>query len=88
MPSASREEYRELEVEEIREHYAGREMAGADMRFHFLDLTNTASVRWFHEAGRLYLLLWQAEDREYNAHAPVFEAMTVSLLRNLAAEVQ
>jgi hypothetical protein len=85
--AALREEYRELEIEEIHGPYARREMAGCDMAFHFLDLTSTASVRWFREPGGLYLLVWQAEDREYDALAPVFEAMAVSLLQNLGREV-
>lgn len=83
--AAMREEYPELEVEEVCVPYAGREMHGCDMRFHYLDLTNTASVRWFRERARLYLLMWQAEDREYDALSEVFEAMTVSLLRGLTA---
>ena len=77
------EEYRELEVEEICEEYAGRKMAGCDIHFQYLDLTSTASVRWFVQEGRVYLLMWQAEDREYDALSPVFEAMTVSLLQGL-----
>ena len=81
--TAMQEEYRELELEEASESYAGREMAGCDMRFQFLDLTNTASIRWFREADGLYLVMWQAEDREYDAHSPVFEAMTISLIQGL-----
>ena len=78
-----REEYRELETEEVCESYAGREMAGCDMRFQYLDLTSTASIRWFREAEGLYLVMWQAEDCEYDAHSPVFEAMTFSLVQGL-----
>jgi hypothetical protein len=83
--SAMQEEYTELEVEEVCGAYAGREMAGCDMRFHYLDLTNTASLRWFREPGGLYLLMWQAEDVEYDALTPVFGAMAVSLIRGLAS---
>lgn len=85
--AALREEYPEVEVEETRGLYAGREMDGCDMRFHYLDLTNTASVRWFREGGSVYVLVWQAEDREYDSLWPVFEAMTVSLLQNLTVEI-
>ena len=82
---ALREEYQEVEIEDIRGDYASREMAGCDVRFHYLDLTNTASIRWLREPGSLYLLVWQAEDREYDALSLVFEAMTVSLLQGLSA---
>lgn len=84
--AAMREEYPEIEVENVLEPYAGREMGGCDMRFHYLDLTNTASVRWFREQNRVYVLVWQAEDREYDALSPVFEAMTVSLLQGLSVK--
>jgi hypothetical protein len=81
--AAMQDEYRELETEEVSETYAGREMAGCDMRFQYLDLTNTASIRWFRQMDSLYVIMWQAEDGEYDAQSPVFEAMTFSLLQGL-----
>jgi hypothetical protein len=80
---ALRQEYNELEIEEFCESYAGRAMAGCDVHFQYLDLTNTASIRWFREQEEIYVLVWQAEDREYDQHSLVFEAMAVSLLQNL-----
>jgi hypothetical protein len=75
-----RQEYEDLEVEPARETVAGRDVAGYDLNFFYLDLTNTAQVRSLRNDRAVYVIFWQAEDRELAAIGRVFEAMTTSLL--------
>ncbi|MBN2578655.1 MAG: hypothetical protein JXB10_06655 [Pirellulales bacterium] len=77
-------EYEGLEVEEIQEHVAGQELSGYDLNFFFLDLTNTAHIRWTRCNDAVYAIFCQAEDREYEQIARVFQAMTVSLLTEIS----
>jgi len=77
---AMRQEYDELDVEEVKERVAGRELVGCDMNFYCLDLTNTALLRVFQTTEATYLVLCQADDREFATIEPVFQAMTRSLL--------
>lgn len=85
--AALREQYPDMETELGDENGAsveGQEMLAYDVRFIYLDLTNTCWLRGFVVAGVTYLLLCQAEDREFDKISPVFHAMLISLLRNLA----
>ena len=77
---AMRQEYDELDVEEVKEMLVGHELVGCDMNFYCLDLTNTALLRSFQTAEATYLVLCQADDREFTEVSPVFRAMTQSLL--------
>ena len=80
---ALREEYEDLEVEPANETVGSRQLQGVDVYFYCLDLTNTASLRGFRGHNASYLLLYQAEDREFDAMRAVFQAMTISLLREM-----
>ena len=80
---AMRQEYAEIETEEIREAWAGREMIGYDLNFYCLDLTNTAQVRCLRTERTTYTIFCQAEDREYQQVQTVFQAITTSLLSGL-----
>jgi hypothetical protein len=77
-------EYRDLDSERADEVVAGRTLAGLDMNFYCLDLTNTAQVRTLATPGAVWLLFCQAEDREWDRIAPVFAAMTTSFVRGLS----
>ena len=72
--------YDDLDCEPVEETIAGQETVGFDVKFYCLDLTNSAQIRAIHRDGRSYLILCQAEDREFDQIAPVFRAMTTSLL--------
>jgi hypothetical protein len=74
-----RQEYDELDAEAVEETVGGREMVGWDMNFYCLDLTNTAHVRGFQTPQASYLILCQADDREFDEVAGIFRAMTQSL---------
>ena len=78
-----RKEYEGLEAEPINETIAGHELIGFNLNFFYLDLTNTAGIRSLRAEGTTYTIFFQAEDHEYGEIGLVFQAMTVSLLRDL-----
>jgi len=77
---AMRQEYDELDVEEVKESLVGHELVGYDLNFYCLDLTNTGLLRTFQTSEATYLIICQADDREFAEVEPVFRAMTRSLL--------
>ena len=80
-----RKEYQDLDSEPARDDVAGRSLEGFDLNFYCLDLTNTAQVRTLETPTAIYLLLAQAEDREWERVAPVFAAITASFVAGLAS---
>lgn len=81
-----RAEYQDLDSEAAGDDIAGRTLTGLDINFYCLDLTNTAQVRTLETADAIYLLICQAEDREWTAVSPVFAAITTSFVTALADE--
>lgn len=81
--AALRETYPDLDVEELRESVQGRVVVGADVNFICLDLTNTAQIRVFESANCVVVVYCQADDRDFDALGPVFQAMTFSLLAGM-----
>ena len=75
-----RAEYQSLEVEPINEQIGSHAAAGYDMRFYCLDMLVTSQVRTLTAESATYLLLYQAEDRDFEKLAQVFAAITTSLL--------
>ncbi len=73
-------EYEDTEAEVASEQIGGRPLSGYDLNFFYLDFTNTALIRSFRTPEATCLVLCQAEDREFEALAPVFRAITTSLL--------
>jgi hypothetical protein len=80
-----RKEYQDLDSEPARDEVGGRSLEGWDLNFYCLDLTNTAQVRTLETPTAIYLLIAQAEDREWEKVAPVFAAMTASFVARLPA---
>ena len=78
-----RKEYQDLDSEPVTEQVAARALAGLNMNFYCLDLTNTAHVRTLETPEAIYLLLCQAEDRDWAKISPVFAAMTASFVARL-----
>lgn len=78
-----REEYRDLDSESAESVVHGRHLEGLDINFSCLDFTNTAHVRTLETPDALYLLVCQAEDRDWERIAPVFAAMTASFVASL-----
>ncbi len=81
--SALRSVYKEMEVAPASDTLEDRLVAGFDVHFYCLDLTNTSWLRGFKTPWATYLLICQAEDSELERAGPVFRAMLASLLRNL-----
>jgi hypothetical protein len=73
-------EYPDSEAEPVAEQIGGQTIDGYDLSFFYLDFTNTALIRGFRTASASCLVLCQAEDREFVELAPVFRAITTSLL--------
>ena len=80
------QEYEDLDSEAASETLGDREMVGYDMNFFCLDLTNSAVVRSLRTRQATYTIFYQAEDREFDQVQPVFQAITVSLLRGFKTE--
>tara|TARA_B100000809_G_C14850151_1_gene428011 strand:- start:44 stop:493 length:450 start_codon:yes stop_codon:yes gene_type:complete len=82
---ALRAEYKNIEVEPCsNETVEGRQITGFDVSFFCLDLTTTCWLRGLKTPQATYLLLCQAEDREFSETGPVFRAMLASVLRNFS----
>ncbi len=77
---ALKAEYPVLETTEAIDEVAGEPLSGLDANFFYLDLTSTCRVRARHVGGSTYLMMSQAEDREFERVDPVFGAITQSLL--------
>jgi len=83
--AALRSEYKDMETEPADGTVVeAQQVVGFDVNFICLDLTNTCWLRGFQTGEATYLLLCQAEDREFARLSLVFQAMLASLLRNLA----
>ncbi|HLA84444.1 MAG TPA: hypothetical protein VJL29_06595 [Thermoguttaceae bacterium] len=79
---AMREEYKDLEISEFQEEVHGHQLAGRELNFFYLDLTNTACIRAVRTDLATYTVFCQAEDREFERIQEVFRAMTDSFLAN------
>ena len=80
--AAMREEYDHLEAEPVEEKLGDYEVTGYDLHFYCLDLTNTCWVRCCTTDRGTFLLLAQAEDREFDHYSPVFQAITHTLMQS------
>lgn len=74
-------EYENLEAEAVEESEGEAPVIGYDMSFYCLDFIVTAKIRSWRVGNSIVLTHAQAEDREFDEIAPIFHAMTVSLLR-------
>jgi hypothetical protein len=78
---AMQQEYESLETEEVTERVGQFDAAGRDMNFYCLDLIVSARARCFRAGKRVLLVLYQAEQREFDELEPVFRAITLSLVK-------
>lgn len=77
-----RKEYENLESSVISEEFDEIQATGYEMFFYCLDFLVCARAMTVKtDSGKIMLLLWQAEDRDFTKYEPVFRAITVSLLR-------
>jgi len=82
--AALRSEYQDIEVEPAQERLEDHDLEGFDVHFICLDLTNTCRLRACRTPSATFLLICQAEDREFKRVAAVFQAMLASMLRNFS----
>lgn len=80
--AALRSEYQEIEVEPENATVEGHAVQGFSVNFFYLDLTNTCCLQGIETRTAKYLVVSQAEDREFERVKPVFDAMLASVLRN------
>jgi len=78
-----RAEYPSADFEPVSEILDGKQLAGYDITFFYLDFLNAAQIRAFETPWATYTFFCQGEDRDFDSALPVFKAMTVSLLRRL-----
>ena len=64
------------------------ELHGYDLTFFCLDLINTACVRVCRTPSASYLIVYQAEDRDFEKLHAVFQALTVSLLKESSVKTR
>lgn len=83
-----KEEYENLDAEPAEETISGHPLSGYDLNFFCLDVTNTTRIRGLKTADSAVLIFCQADDRELAEIDGVFQAITTSLLSNLAASKQ
>jgi hypothetical protein len=76
---AIREEYHELEEEELLTCDDGADY-GYDLHFYYLDLLVTARVRALLRPGQALLWILQGESRDFDTSEPIFQAMILSML--------
>jgi hypothetical protein len=75
------DEFAGLEAWPIEEMEGEEPVLGYDMSFYCLDFLIAAKVRCWRFGNALLLTHAQAEDREFEEIAPIFRAMTISLMR-------
>lgn len=80
-------EFSDLDFETVSDRLDDQPLTGYDVHFYCLDFINTAAVRAFQTSRAAYVLLYQAEDRDYERFEPIFRAITTSFLRNQADDV-
>ena len=79
-------EYPGLESEPVSETVCDWPGVGFDMNFIYLDLVNISLVRCFETPAGTLVTFCQSEGREYERVAPVFRAMTQSVMDSLVGD--
>jgi hypothetical protein len=79
------EEYEDLESQVVTDEICQRPAIGYDLSFFCLDFLVTSRIRCLCVDKLTYLLIYQAESREFDRQHLVFEAITQSLLTETPA---
>lgn len=75
------QEYADLESEAATDQIGGQTATGYNMQFYCMDLVVTARVRAVRTSAGSLVLLYQAEDREFEQLEPVFRAISESMFQ-------
>ncbi len=81
-----RQDYENVDASTAEEDVEGITLAGYDLQFYCLDFLISARIRSFSLGDRACVLLSQAEDAEFEKNAPVFSAITTSLIQAASAK--
>lgn len=84
--AALRSDYEEMEAEPHDQTIVGMKIPGYCVNFFCHGLTNTCWLKAIATPQGSYLILCQAEDREFDRVHEVFEAMLTSAVGNLALD--
>ena len=79
------EEYESLESQVVKEEICQLTAIGYNLNFFYLDFLITSRIRCLWVDNLTYLLIYQAESREFDQQHLVFEAITQSLLAGAPA---
>lgn len=74
--------YEDLDAEPTSETIQDVQLIGYDLNFIYLDLTNTARVRAFSTRQGTYLIMCQAEDRDWPHVEEAFYLLSASALKS------
>ena len=80
--STMQKEYEGLESLEVCEQFGSVSTNGYDMCFYCLDYVVSARALGVCLGNQTLLMIWQAEDREFERLEQVFRAITTSLLQD------
>ena len=72
---AIREEYNEIEIEEMNLADSSEDERCVDMRFYYLDLLIVSRLVLLQAKADLLIIQFQAESRDFDANEPVFNAI-------------
>jgi hypothetical protein len=82
-----RAEYENLESSVVVDQFEETDVIGYEMFFYCFDFLVCARAFAARTVdGKVTLILWQAEDRDFAQMEPVFRAITISLFRDRAAD--
>lgn len=77
------EQYDSVETSAVQESMGGFEASGHDTFFFYLDLLVANRMRCLSAGEHRFLIIWQAENRDFDNIEPVFQAITVGFLASL-----
>ena len=76
---AMQAEYEGLEWREFTEEWERGPVRGYDLDFYCLDLVITARILVVEDVTHTFVMLWQAENRDFDELLDVFRAISISL---------
>jgi hypothetical protein len=80
MLAAMQAEYEDIEVDRVEDETVGAASLGYDLTFYCLDFLVACQIRCFRHGHAVYVMTYQAEDREFDQLKDVFRAITTSML--------
>ena len=76
-----RQDYADLEAEPVTEQVGGTEAVGYNLHFCYMDFIISACIRSLGTHVGSIVVLYQAEDRDFERLQPVFHAMSESIFQ-------